>query len=174
MAVTGFNSHNGNISAEGRFICAVQQKTGLPLFFKYEAENAIDSAAVKRSIEEMKELGINTEFALLDSGYYNGINADILMDAGISFISRVGTNHRIFTSAFRDLRKDLESAENLARHNGRVYFIAETKVKTGKNKDRDAYGYFCLDTALRNESHFYENRFDSSEFLNGCDHWLWK
>ena len=107
MAVTGVNNHNGNISVEVRLIYVVQQKTGLPLFFRYVAGNVVDSTTVKRTIEEMKGLGINTKFALLDSGYYNGINADILMDAGISFISRVGTNHNIFKNAFSTLRKDL-------------------------------------------------------------------
>ena len=152
MAVTGVNNHNGNISVEVRLIYVVQQKTGLPLFFRYVAGNVVDSTTIKRTIEEMKGLGINTKFALLDSGYYNGINADILMDAGISFISRVGTNHTIFTNAFNTLRKDLESKDNLVKHNSRVYFIIETKVKIGKNKNRDAYGYFCLDTTMRNES----------------------
>ena len=145
-------NHNGNISVEVRLIYVFQQKTGLPLFFRYVAGNVVDSTTVKRTIEEMKGLGINTKFALLDPGYYNGINADILMDAGISFISRVGTNHKIFKNAFSTLRKELESKDNLVKHNSRVYFIVETKVKIGKNKNRDAYGYFCLDTTMRNES----------------------
>ena len=139
------------ISLEFRLIYVVQQKTGLPLFFRYVAGNVIDATTVKRTIEEMKGLGINTKFALLDSGYYNGKNADILIDAGISFISRVGTNHGIFTEAENTLRKDLEAKENLVRYNGRVYYICETKVKIGSKKDKDAYGYYCLDTTMRNE-----------------------
>ena len=152
MSVTGLNNHNGNISIEVRLIYVVQQKTGLPLFFRYVSGNVIDATTVKRTIEEMKGLGINTKFALLDSGYYNGINADILMNAGISFISRVGTNHNIFKDAVAEFRRNLESKENLVKHNGRVYYIVETKVMIGEKKDRDAYGYFCLDTVMRNES----------------------
>jgi hypothetical protein len=151
MPITGVNNHNGNISIEARLIYVVQQKTGLPLFFRYVSGNVIDASTVKRTIEEMKGLGINTKFALLDSGYYNGINADILIEAKISFITRVGTNHNIFKDAAKTLRYQMERKENLIKHNGRIYYIVETSVKIGKNKDHAAYGYFCLDTTMRNE-----------------------
>lgn len=151
LHITGLNNHNGNISLEVRLIYVVQQKTGLPLFFRYVPGNIIDATTVKRTIEEMKGLGINTKFALLDSGYYNGSNADILIESGISFISRVATHHAIYKESVDKLRTQLETKENLIKHNGRVYYIIETKVKIGKSKNKDAYGYLCLDTTMRYE-----------------------
>lgn len=151
LPITSVNNHNGIISLEFRVIYVVQQKTGLPLFFRYVAGNIVDATTVKRTIEEMKGLGINTKFALLDSGYYTGINADILIDAGISFVSRVGRTHGIYKDACKNLRSGLESKQNLVKYNGRVYYIVETTVKVGKNKDKEAHGYFCLDTTMRNE-----------------------
>ena len=151
LPITSVNNHNGIISLEFRVIYVVQQKTGLPLFFRYVAGNNVDATTVKRTIEEMKGLGINTKFALLDSGYYTGINADILIDAGISFVSRVGRTHGIYKDACKNLRSGLESKQNLVKYNGRVYYIVETTVKVGKNKDKEAHGYFCLDTTMRNE-----------------------
>lgn len=151
LPITSVNNHNGIISLEFRVIYVVQQKTGLPLFFRYVAGNIVDATTVKRTVEELKGLGINTKFALLDSGYYNGLNADILIEAGISFVSRVGRTHGIYKDACMNLRGGLETKKNLIKYNGRVYYIEETKVKIGKNKDKDAYGYFCLDTTMRNE-----------------------
>ena len=151
LPITSVNNHNGIISLEFRLIYVVQQKTGLPLFFRYVAGNVIDASTVKRTIEELKGMGVNTKFALLDSGYYNGKNADILIDAGISFISRVGGTHGIYLDAKKYERDDLERKENLIQHNGRVYYIKEIKVKIGEKKDKDAYGYLCLDTTMRNE-----------------------
>ena len=151
LPITKVSNHNGIISLEFRLIYVVQQRTGLPLFFRYVAGNVIDATTVKRTIDEMKGLGVNTKFALLDSGYYNGINADVLIDAGISFISRVGRTHSIYKDACTNLRDTLETKQNLVTYNGRVYYIAETRVKIGKKKDKDAYGYFCLDTTMRNE-----------------------
>ena len=151
LPITRVSNHNGIINLEFRLIYVVQQRTGLPLFFRYVAGNVIDGATVKRTIEEMKGLGVNTKFALLDSGYYNGANADILLEANISFISRVGKTHGIYKDALKKFRSTLEVKQNLVKYNGRVYYIAETPVKIGKKKDRDAYGYFCLDTTMRNE-----------------------
>ena len=151
LPITSVNNHNGIVSLEFRVIYVVQQKTGLPLFFRYVAGNIVDATTIKRTVEELKGLGINTKFALLDSGYYTGINADILIEAGISFISRVGRTHGIYKDACKNLRSGMETKQNLVKYNGRVYYIVETNVKIGKNKDKDAYGYFCLDTTMRNE-----------------------
>ncbi len=151
LPITSISNHNGIISLEFRLIYVVQQKTGLPLFFRYVSGNVIDASTIKRTIAELKGHGINTKFALLDSGYYNSINADILIEAGISFISRVGTNHGIYQDAVKNLRTKLEVPENLVPYNGRVYYIMETPVKIGQKKDKAAYGYFCLDTTMRNE-----------------------
>ena len=153
LPVTGVNNHNGIISNELRVIYAVQHKTGLPLFFRYAAGNVIDANTIKRTVFEMKGLGINTKFALLDSGYYNGKNADTLIEAGISFISRVPSHHNIYKNAVSEKRKTLESKENMVIHNRRVYYIEEVRVKIGEKKDKDAYGYLCLDTTMRYERH---------------------
>ena len=169
LPITAVNNHNGIISLEFRLIYVVQQQTGLPLFFRYVSGNVIDATTVKRTIEEMKGLGINTSFALLDSGYYTGINADILIEAGIAFVSRVGKKHGIFTDAVENHRKTLETEENMIIYNGRVYYIKEIPVKIGKKKDKNAYGYFCLDTTMRYEkqksinAHLADEVIDNSE-----------
>jgi len=77
--LTAVNNHNGKISEEVRLIYVVQQRTGLPLFFRYVAGNVIDVSTLTRTIAELKANGINTKFAILDAGYYTGVNADILL-----------------------------------------------------------------------------------------------
>ena len=169
LPITSVNNHNGIISLEFRLIYVVQQKTGLPLFFRYVAGNIIDATTVKRTIEELKGMGINTKFALLDSGYYNGKNADILMDAGISFISRVGRTHGIYLNAKANERSDLEKKENLIQYNGRAYYIKELKVMIGEKKNREAYGYLCLDTTMRYEKQKRINSKMADEELSADD-----
>ena len=83
------NNHNGTISEEVRLIYVVHQRTGLPLFFRYAAGNVIDVRTLVRTIAELKANGVNTKFAILDAGYYTGANADALLDAKISFITRL-------------------------------------------------------------------------------------
>ncbi len=70
------NNHNGVISQEVRLIYVVQQRTGLPLFFRYVAGNVIDVSTITRTIAELKANGVNTKFAILDAGYYTEVNAE--------------------------------------------------------------------------------------------------
>lgn len=151
LPVTGVNNHNGIISLEVRVIYVVQQSTGLPLFFRYVPGNVIDASTIVRTVHELKQMHINTKFALLDAGYYTKENADALIDAGISFVTRVHSNHKIFMQAMNDQRDSLESEGNLVLYNGRILYIAETSIMIGRKEDHNAYGYLCLDTAMQNE-----------------------
>ena len=85
--LTATNTHNGVVSKEIRLIYVVQQKTGLPLFFRYVAGNVIDVSTLTRTIAELKANGINTKFAILDAGYYTGKNADALLDAKVLLLT---------------------------------------------------------------------------------------
>jgi len=152
LPVTGVNNHNGVLSMEVRLIYVVQQSTGLPLYYRYVPGNIIDASTLKRTTAEIKAMHINTKFALLDAGYYNGKNADILIEANISFVTRVHGNHKIFTEAVKNYREKLESADNILVHRGRIMYVQEVEVQIGSNSNHRAYGYLCLDTTMQNES----------------------
>lgn len=78
FSLTAANNHNGMVSEEARLIYVVQQRSGLPLFFRYVAGNVIGVSTLARTIAELKANSINTKFAILDAGYYGGVNADVL------------------------------------------------------------------------------------------------
>lgn len=151
LPITAVSNHNGEIHNEVRLIYVVQQKTGLPLFFSYVAGNVIDASTVKHVVAHLRKNGIDTNFAVLDAGYYNSRNADALMDAKISFITRVHTNNRVFTEAVNSYRASLECRDNFVTYNGRFYYIKRTSCKIGQKSDRDAYAYLCLDVAMRDQ-----------------------
>lgn len=149
LPLTAVSNHNGNVSNEVRIIYAVHQKTGLPLFMRYVPGNVIDASTIKRTLSELKGLGVDVKFALLDAGYYNGKNADALLDAGVSFVTRVHSNNKVFADAMERHRATLESRENLMRHNGNLFYIKRVDVSLGSKEDRRAYGYLCLDVATQ-------------------------
>lgn len=151
LPITAISNHNGEINNEIRLIYVVQQKTGLPLFFSYVAGNVIDASTVKHVVTHLKKNGIDTNFAVLDAGYYNGRNADLLMDANISFITRVHANNRIFTELETTYRASLECRENFVTYNGRFYYIKRACCKIGQRSNRTAYAYLCLDVAMRDQ-----------------------
>ena len=150
LPVTAINNHNGVISKEIRLIYVIQQHTGLPLFYRYVPGNVIDASTIKKVVIELKSYNVNTKWAILDAGYYNGKNADALLDAGISFVTRVKSSAKIFKDAVKEYRSVLESRENAVQHNGRLLYIKAIPCKIGSKANRDAYAYLCLDITERN------------------------
>ncbi len=115
----------------------VQQGTGLPLFFSYVVGNVIDASTIKNVVAHLKRNGVDTKFAILDAGYYNRKNADILIDAGISFMTWVHSNHKVFTDVVKAHRVSLECKENFLIYNGRFYYINIKSIpcKIGEKTD---------------------------------------
>ena len=151
MHVTAVNNHNGVVSEEIRLIYVVQQKTGLPLFFRYVPGNVIDASTVTRTIAELKANGIDTKFAILDAGYYSGKNADTLLDAKVSFMSRMKSNFSLYKSIVDEHLAGLETRDNLVRFNNRLVYVKRVECKIGQNNDRDAYAYLCKDLNMMHE-----------------------
>lgn len=151
MPLTAVSNHNGTVSVETRLIYVVQQGTGLPLFFSYVAGNVVDASTIKNVVAHLKKNGIDTNFAILDAGYYNGINADALLGAKISFITRVHSNNKIFTETVAMHRATLECRENFVTYNGRLYYIKRTNCKIGQKSDKPAYAYLGLDITMRDQ-----------------------
>lgn len=151
LPVTAISNHNGNINNEVRLIYVVQQSTGLPLFFSYVAGNVIDASTIKNVVAHLKNNGIVTKFAILDAGYYNKRNADALIDAKISFITRVHSNFKLFKDVASEHRKLLECRENFITYNGRFYYIKRVACRIGEHDDKDAYAYLGLDVSMRDQ-----------------------
>ena len=149
--LTAVNNHNGQISEEVRLIYVVQQQTGLPLFFRYVAGNVVDATTIHRTIAELKANGINTNMAILDAGYYNGKNADILLDANIPFISRMNSNYKVYTRAVKNHLDTLESRNNLVRFNNRLVYVKCIPCRIGEKENRPAFAYLCKDLTMKNQ-----------------------
>lgn len=160
--LTAVNTHNGSISEEVRLIYVVQQRTGMPLFFRYVAGNVIDVSTLTRTIAELKANGVNTKFAILDAGYYTGKNADVLLDAKISFITRLKGNLRIYKQVVTENLAGLETRENLVRYNRRLVYVKCVPCMTGEKGNRPAYAYLCRDLSMKHEmeKHLVERAVD--------------
>lgn len=149
--LTAVNNHNGVVSEEVRLIYVVQQRTGLPLFFRYVAGNVIDVTTLTRTIAELKANGVNTKFAILDAGYYTGINADVLLDAGVSFITRMKGNFKVYKRVAAEHLANLECKENLVRYNKRLVYVKCVPCLIGEKENRPAYAYLCKDLSMKHE-----------------------
>lgn len=167
--LTAVNNHNGVISEEVRLIYVVQQRTGMPLFFRYVAGNVIDVSTITRTIAELKANGVNTKFAILDAGYYTEVNADALMDAGVSFMARMKSNFKVYQRAIKNHLPGLESRENAVLYNNRLVYIKCIPCRIGKKEDKPAYVYLCKDMAMRYEQERKLIERAGDESLSGAD-----
>ena len=167
--ITAVNNHNGVISEEIRLIYVVQQHTGMPLFFRYVAGNVVDVSTIARTIAELKANGVDTKFAILDAGYYTGANADVLLDARVSFVARMKSNFRVYQNAVKKYLGILESKENAVLYNNRLVYIKCVPCKIGQKENRPAYAYLCKDMTMHNEEqkHTITRAYDES--LSGAD-----
>ena len=167
--LTAVNNHNGVISQEVRLIYVVQQRTGMPLFFRYVAGNVIDVSTITRTVAELKANGVNTKFAILDAGYYTEVNADALIDAGVSFMARMKSNFKVYQRAVKNYLPGLESKENAVLYNNRLVYIKCIPCRIGKKEDKPAYAYLCKDMAMRHEQEKKLIERAGDESLSGAD-----
>ncbi|MBR5088048.1 MAG: transposase [Ruminiclostridium sp.] len=167
--LTAVNNHNGVISEEVRLIYVVQQRTGMPLFFRYVAGNVVDVSTITRTIAELKANGVNTKFAILDAGYYTSANADALIDEGVSFIARMKSNFKVYKRAIKNHLDGLESRANAILYNKRLVYIKCIPCRIGKKEDKPAYAYLCKDTAMQHELRKQTIERAEDEELSGAD-----
>jgi len=140
--LTAISNHGGEISNEVRLIYVVQQKTGLPLYFRYCPGNVIDTMTLIRCIEELKAQGINVKFAILDAGYYTEENVRGLFENKISFVTRLKSNLVVYKDLVRDHLGSLESRDNFVEYNGRYVYLKCVPIEL---HGHSAYAYVGID-----------------------------
>ncbi len=145
--LTAVSNHNGGISEEVRLIYVTQQESGLPIYFRYCPGNIIDVNTLIRTMKELRQSGIDTKFAILDAGYYDDENIGELYANGVSFITRLRENRRIYKQLVSGHLGTLEAKENFVRYNERYAYIK--RVECELVPGRKSYAYIGLDIARK-------------------------
>jgi hypothetical protein len=140
--LTAVSNHNGAVSNEVRLIYVVHQKTGLPIYFRYCAGNIIDASTLTRCVEELKAMGVDVNFAILDAGYCTNVNMRELSERGISFVSRLKENYVLYKELVKEHLGTLMEKENLVEYNGRYVFLKCVECEV---EGHHAYSYVGLD-----------------------------
>ena len=151
MPITAVSNHNGVINEEVRLIYAVQQSTGIPLFYRYVSGNVVDVSTLLRTIVELEANSITTKFLILDAGYYTGKNADELYERKIDFLCRMKGNYKVYRNIIAGHLVGLDSKSNFIRHHGRRYYIKHVPCLIGTNEDLPAHAYLCKDVNVNDD-----------------------
>ena len=144
--LTAVSNHNGQISNEVRLIYVVQQGTNLPLYFRYVAGNIVDVSTLTKTILELKALNIDTKFAILDAGYLTDENTKEMFDAGISFVTRLRGNRKLYKEIVTGHLPSLRDEANFVSYNTRYAYIK--RVDCEPIPGYRAYAYLGLDLSM--------------------------
>jgi hypothetical protein len=156
--LTAMCTHNGVTSNETRLLYVVDRKSGLPLFFRYNAGNIVDVTTLRSTIAELEVFGIDTDFAILDSGYYSEGNIRSLYGNGspnkaIPFLTRLGSNRKLYKELVAGHVDDLASSKYMLMQRDRLISIKRVEIDLFGNQ---GYAYVAIDHERReDEVHKY-------------------
>ncbi|NQT58337.1 MAG: transposase [Bacteroidetes bacterium] len=159
MPLTALSNHNGDINFEMRLIYVIDRISGMPLYLRYCAGNVLDISTLRTTVEELKQLGVKTDFALVDAGYYSNDNVDALYADDIAFVSRVGTNRKLFKGLVDKHAKSLRQAKYMVPFGNRVVYMRRFPVDLHGHA---GYAYLGLDM----DSHNMQEKKISLQALN--------
>ncbi|MDR2461442.1 MAG: transposase, partial [Deltaproteobacteria bacterium] len=108
----------------------------------------VDITTLRATLYELKEYGINVEYALLDAGYCSENNITSLYKSGINFLIRLQNNRKIFLDSLARYKNDALSDSCQYIYNDRVVGIKTIRTKL---YDNFGYVYLCVDYSSRNE-----------------------
>jgi hypothetical protein len=134
---------DGHIEQQFRFHCVVDQENKKPLFYRYVAGNISDINALKATVDELKSLGVEQSFVLLDAGYCSEENLKILREYRISFLTRLPAGRKLYKNMIIQYGYSLENLENFTTFGKRTLFIK--KILLEDLYGEKGYVYLVLD-----------------------------
>lgn len=133
---------DGKIEKQFRFLCVVDQATKTPLFYRFLPGNITDIITLQKTITELKEIGVENSFVLIDAGYYSESNIHELFDQKIDFLTRLPAGRKIYKDILTNHAPDVEQLKNAYTMGKRGYFAKSLEINL---YGRKAYAYLILD-----------------------------
>lgn len=154
FSLAAVNTHNGVTSNETRLLLVVDRKTEMPLFFRYNAGNIVDVTTLRSTIAELAALGVQTDYAIVDAGYYSESNIRSLYgddDDGqktIPFLTRLGSNLKLYKQLVSEHVDDLAKSKYMLMQRDRLVSIKRVAIDLYGHA---GYAYVAIDHARRED-----------------------
>ncbi len=147
MPLTALSNHNGDINFETRLIYVIDRFNGMPLYLRYCPGNVVDVTTLCTTVEELRQLGVRTDFAIVDAGYYSEDNVDALYAADIAFVSRVGPNRKLCKTLIETHAPSIRQAQYMVPFGNRIVYMRRFSVDL---HGHPGYAYLGVDMDSRN------------------------
>lgn len=102
---------DNSIEKQFRFLCILDQKTKMPLFYRFLPGNIVDISTLKTTISELKLMGAKNKFILLDAGYYSEENIIELYENSINFLMRLPSQRSLYKTCILGHLEEIEQIQ---------------------------------------------------------------
>lgn len=133
---------DGKIDKQFRFLCVVEQLSKTPLFYRLLPGNITDVSTLQPTILELKAMGVDNSFVLIDAGYFSESNICALYERNINFLTRMPAGRKIYNEIILNQSTGLEDLENAQVMGSRSFFIKSIEIELYGNK---AHAFIVLD-----------------------------
>ena len=133
---------DGKIEKQFRFLCVLDQENKTPLFYRLLPGNIVDVSTLQTTISELKAMGVDNSFVLIDAGYFSENNMIDLFERKIDFLTRMPAGRKIYNSIIINHASDTEALNNSYLIGSRSYFAMSLEIDLYGHQ---AYAYMILD-----------------------------
>ena len=165
--LTAVNTHNGITSNETRLLLVVDRNSQMPLFFRYNAGNIVDVTTLRSTIAELEAFGVETNYAIVDAGYYSESNIRSLYNDDndgktIPFLTRLGSNLKLYKQLVSEHAADITQSKYMLMQRGRLLSVKRVEVDLFGHT---GYAYVAIDHARREDEiyKYAKSSIDSKE-----------
>ncbi len=149
------SSINTSINAFGYGADGIQQNVGclmlvdeaskLPIYFRALPGDIADVSTIKITVDEISNLGLNIESAILDAGYFCENNVRYLCERGIHFVTRMPKSRKIYKQLIDEVG-NIEKHANAVIYGNRGVFIRSVPIVL---YDNTLFAHVILDPSKR-------------------------
>ncbi len=142
---SGFNAwgrSSAGIEQQFRLLCVISRSSHVPLFYRFLPGNIVDVTTLHNTVTELKHMGVNSSFVLLDAGYCSQSNIQGLYASKIDFLVRLPADRKMHKNIMNSYFSQVEKAENAVKHDKKTVFVKQIETSLYGHV---GYAYILLD-----------------------------
>ena len=145
--INAFGHTANGIKENVTCLMLVDKELKLPIYFRAVGGDINDNSTLQTTINEIKNLGLQTGSAILDAGYCSKDNLQYMCKAEIDFVTRLPRSHGIFYELI-DKIEVKESHKYAVKYGDRVVFIASKEMEIYGHK---IFAHVILDASKKSK-----------------------
>ncbi len=135
------------LNPEMRLVNIIDRVTGMPLYLRCCLGNVMETSTLLTTVKELDPLGVNVDMILSDAVYCSKDNVDSFYANKMPFVSRVGTDRKLYKELVEKYADSLRQAKYMVGLDTRVVHMGRFPVDIHGHA---GYAYLGLDMGNHN------------------------